>query len=82
MSGCVHHVCEPVELAITGEVVGQVCVSCLEAVPVEWGCGDCSFTYIGTMADPHFRLVLDEQCPRHGGGGRQPRQHISPSLYL
>lgn len=62
---CRHPETEVVELAITGEAVGRVCATCLDALPLEWGCRGCSWYNLGTLGNPRVRVALGERCDQH-----------------
>jgi len=65
---CTHETTEPVEVATFGgadEVVAQVCVTCLEALPANWGCPDCQWVDARQLCDPVPRLLPGQPCPAH-----------------
>lgn len=66
---CPHDDVEPVEVRdrTTGKtiVVGNICRQCLDRLPAQWGCPDCEWVDIRSLADTAPRLVPGMPCKRH-----------------
>jgi hypothetical protein len=60
---CQHPAAEPVDVA--GETVAQVCTSCLEQLPANWGCGDCEWIEEREFWSPAPILYTGRPCPAH-----------------
>ena len=61
---CSHPDVEPVTL-VTGETVAMVCIHCMERLPAEWGCDECSWVDITRLGSASPEYALGAPCDDH-----------------
>lgn len=62
---CPHDHTEPVVITGETEPVAQLCVDCLDEVPLWWSCSDCTTVEHRRYCDPWPVPVLNTPCPAH-----------------
>lgn len=67
---CLHETVEPVVVAGETQPIATVCSSCLQRLPVNWGCEDCEYDELFSFAqlEPVAR-VMSLPCRRHRVAG-------------
>ena len=63
---CTHLETEPVELAVTGEVVALLCKVCGDQLPANFVCPDCEREWVWTAEKLYpVSMVTLSACPTH-----------------
>jgi hypothetical protein len=60
---CAHRQAEPV--LVGDETVAQVCVVCLDRLPLNWGCDECEWVEIRTLSESVGQLICGRPCEEH-----------------
>lgn len=56
---------DQVLVANDGHPVARICIGCLERLPVEWGCPDCTWVESRRLCDVVPARLLGQPCERH-----------------